>query len=138
MRLRLPKNDEKVSWTRHVKGKMRQYQLSERRLRRVLRHPTRKEIGVAPETIAVMQPTGTKKHPTEIWLMYQIVKSKTEFPFMGTKVKKRTRFSLPIKNQKSKIRIISAWRYPGKSPIGKPPPIPDDILEYLDDIIKKE
>jgi len=119
MRLRLPKNDEKVSWTKHVKGKMRQYQLSERRLKRVLRHPTRKEIGVAPETIAVMQPTGTKKHPTEIWLMYQIVKSK-------------------IKNQNPKIRIISAWRYPGKSPIGKPPPIPNDILEYLDDIIKKE
>jgi len=112
MRLRLPKNDEKVSWTKHVKGKMRQYQLSERRLRRVLRHPTRKEIGVAPETIAVMQPTGTKKHPTEIWLMYQVVNRK--------------------------IRIISAWRYPGKSPIGEPPPIPDDILEYLDDIIKKE
>lgn len=112
MRLRLPKNDEKVSWTKHVKGKMRQYQLSERRLKRVLRHPNRKEIGVASETIAIMQPTGTKKHPTEIWLMYQVVNRK--------------------------IRIISAWRYPGKSPIGEPPPIPNDILEDLDNIIKKE
>jgi len=27
-----------------------------------------------------------------------------------------------------KIKIISAWRYPARSPIGKPPPIPEDIL----------
>jgi len=36
-----------------------------------------------------------------------------------------------IKNQKSKIKkikIISSWRYPGRSPIGEPPPIPEDIL----------
>jgi len=104
MLLKLPEN-EKVSWTRHSKKKLRQYRLSEKRVLRVLRHPDRKETGVAPKTIAMMQITGTKKHPTEIWMMYQ------------------------IKNQK--FRIISAWRYPGRTPKGKPPPIPDDVFQDL-------
>ena len=122
MRLKLPKNDQRLLWTKHVKKKMQQYQLSERRLRRVLRLPSRVEEGIAPYTIAIMQPTGTKKHPTEIWLMYQTISKKRK-----------------TKNEKlRKIRIISAWRYPGISPIGEPPPIPDDILEDLDNIIKKE
>lgn len=101
-----PKNTEKIFWTNHSKRKMRQYQLSEQRLKRVLRNPERKEEGVAPETSAIMGPSGTKKHPKEIWLMYQ------------------------AKGKKA-IKIISAWRYPGKSPLGKPPPIPQDILEEL-------
>ena len=96
---------EKIYWTKHAKEKMRQYRLSEKRLKRVLRKPDRKELGIAPKTVAIMQTTGTKKHPTEIWLMYQ--------------------------KEKEKIKIISAWRYPGKSPIGKPPPIPEDILWEL-------
>jgi len=112
-----PKNTEKISWTRHVKEKIRFYGLSENRLKRVLRNPKRIEKGIAPETIAIMQPAGTKKRPTEIWLMYQVVKSK-------------------IKMQKSKIiKIISAWRYPGISPIHEPPPIPEDILSELKNLI---
>jgi len=74
---------ENLIFTRHAREKMRQYNLSESRLNRVLRKPDRKELGIAPRTIAIMQITGTKKHPTEIWVMYQITKSK-------------------IKNQKSK------------------------------------
>lgn len=115
MRLKLPKNDQRLLWTKHVKKKMQQYQLSERRLRRVLRLPSRVEKGIAPDTIAIMQPTGTKKHPTEIWLMYQTISEKLR-----------------------KIRIISAWRYPGISPTGKPPPIPEDILSELGNLIKKD
>lgn len=103
-----------ILWTKHSIQKMRFYRLSEARLKRVLNNPKRKELGVAPGTAAVMQPAGTKKHPTEIWLMYQI-KPKT-------------------KNQKSKIKIISAWRYPGKSPIRGPIPIPEEILEELGEI----
>ena len=99
----------RIYWTKHSRKKMRQYQLSESRVKRVLRNPERKETGIASGTIALMQTTGTKKHSKEIWLMYQIVKSK-------------------VKTQK--LKVISAWRYPGKSPIGKPP-IPDDILEEL-------
>ncbi len=108
--MKLLEGSEKTHWTKHVQAKMRQYHLSESRLRRVLRKPDRKELGIAPRTVAIMQITGTKKHPTEIWLMYQITK-------------------LKIKNKKSKItKIISAWRYPARSPIGEPPPIPEDIL----------
>lgn len=108
-----PKNTERIFWTKHSKEKMRYYRLSEGKLKRVLLNPKRIEEGVAPNTTAIMQPTGTKKHPTEIWLMYQIKKSK-------------------IKNKKSKIiKIISAWRYPGISPTHEPPPIPEDILSEL-------
>ena len=101
---------EKIIWTRHAGEKIRQYNLSESRLKRVLRKPDRKELGIAPRTIAIMQITGTKKHPTEIWMMYQKTK-------------------LKVKNEKLKvIKIISAWRYPGMSPRGEPPPIPEDVL----------
>jgi len=114
MLLKLPKDSEKISWTRHSKEKMRQYRLSEKRVLRILRKPDRKEEGVAPETIAAMQITGTKKHPTEIWTMYQIIKKPKQ------------------------IKIISAWRYPGRSPVHEPPPIPEDILSDLDNILKNE
>ncbi len=96
---------EKLYWTRHVKGKMRFYGLSEGRLKRVLRKPDRKELGIAPRTVAVMQKAGTKKRPTEIWLMYQKYKNIT--------------------------KMITAWRYPGISPKRQPPPIPEDILWEL-------
>ena len=96
-----------VSWTKHAQRKMRQYQLSEKRVSRVLRKPDRKEEGIAEGTLANMQTAGTKKHPTEIWMMYQIFK------------------------KPKGIKIISAWRYPAISPKGKPVPIPDDILQDL-------
>lgn len=109
MRFRKPQNTDKISWTKHSIEKMQFYGLSENRLKRVLRNPNRKEEGIAPETLAVMQRTGSKKHPTEIWIMYQTVKLK--------------------------VKIISAWRYPGVSPAGKKIPIPEDILEELNKII---
>lgn len=93
----------------HSIEKMRYYGLSEARLKRVLNNPKRKELGIAEGTVAIMQSMGSKKHPTEIWLMYQNLK-------------------------KGKIRIITAWRYPGKSPIRGPIPIPLDILEELGEI----
>lgn len=110
MLLKFPQNSERFYWTKHSKKKMRQYQLSESRLKRVLKFPERKEEGIAPGTIATMQVSGTKKHPTEIWLMYQTVK---------------------IRAKKEKIKIISAWRYPGRSPVREAPPIPEDIIQDL-------
>jgi len=107
-----PKNDEKISWTKHVVEKMRYYGLSETRLRRVLARPERKEEGIAPDTVAIMQSTGSKNHPTEIWLMYKTVSPKSK-----------------IKSQK--LRIITAWRYPGQSPVREPPPVPEDIKNEL-------
>lgn len=122
MNFRLPKDTEKISWTRHAWEKMKFYRLSESHLKRILRHPKRTEKGIAPKTIACMQPSGSRKHPTEIWLMYQIINQKS-------KIKK-----LKIKE---KIRIISAWRYPGVSPIGEPIFIPEDVLDELRQLTKE-
>ena len=94
---------------------MKYYGLSKQRIRRVLKTPDRKEFGVAPDTIAVMQTVGTKKYPTEIWLMFQGVRPKK------TKA----------------INMISAWRYPGISPKGKLPEIPEDAILELERL-KKE
>ncbi len=109
--------EQKLYWTEHVKAKMRQYGLSPSRVKRVLRFPSRLEEGIAPRTLAGMQKAGSKKHPYEIWVMYQ------------TKRKKKGRFDL-----NKEITIISAWRYPGQSPVNAPPPIPEDVWE----IIRKE
>ncbi|OGZ23285.1 MAG: hypothetical protein A3A08_00650 [Candidatus Nealsonbacteria bacterium RIFCSPLOWO2_01_FULL_41_9] len=109
----LTNNSLKFFWTNHSKMKMRQYRLSEQRVLRVLRRPDRKEEGIAPDTLASMQITGTKKNPTEIWLMYVFLK------------------------RPKGIKIISTWRYPARSPIGRPP-VPQDILDQLDAILKEE
>lgn len=107
---------------------MRQYGLSEQKVRSVLRKPFRVEEGIVKNTIAVMIPASAKASagkpafsqfstgdPSEqldkpnwkgeIWVMYQLRK---------------------IKKQK---KIISAWRYPGVSP--KNNPIPEDILREV-------
>jgi len=111
-------NEEKIYWTRHAEYKMRQYRFSQKRVLRILRKPDRKEEGIVPGTIAAMQIAGTKKHPTEVWMMYQTIKSK-------------------VKSQKSKVRVISAWRYPGRTPIDQRPIIPEDTLGELEKILKE-
>ncbi|MFC1789667.1 hypothetical protein ACFLYY_01675 [Patescibacteria group bacterium] len=102
--------NEKTFWTKHVKEKMKYYRLSEKRVLNVLRKPERKEEGIAPGTIANMQITGTKKHPTEVWMMYVVLK------------------------RPKGIKIISAWRYPGRTPKNARPIIPDDVLKDLRDL----
>jgi hypothetical protein len=117
MRFKIPKNSAELVWTNHSIDKMKQYQLSEQRIRRVLHTPKRKEEGIAPNTIAVMQSTGTLKHPTEIWAMVQEIKSRNE---------------LSRNILKKKIRIISVWRYPAISPIRTVPDIPEEAWDALD------
>jgi len=107
MLLKFSDSKEKIFWTNHSKRKMRQYRLSEKRVLRVLRKPERREEGIASGTIALMQITGTKKHPTEVWMMYE-------------------RFKKP-----EKIKIISTWRYPGRTPLGERPIIPEDTIREL-------
>lgn len=96
-------------WTEHAKYKMKQYGLSEQRVKRVIRAPFRIEEGIVKNTVAVMIPAGNFAVPKkdekpawkqEVWAMYQV--------------------------RKSKLRIISAWRYPGVSP--KNNPIPEEII----------
>ncbi len=69
------------------------YGLSEQRVRRVVHAPKRVEEGIAPKTIAMMQPASLKTLAgkvawnQEIWVM--------------------------IRDEKARRKIISAWRYPG-------------------------
>ena len=79
-------------WTNHAKFKMRFYGLSEARVRRIINSPKRKEEGIAPKTIAMMQVAGSTKHPYELWAMVQ-------------------------DNPKTRT-VISAWRYPGTTKPG--------------------
>lgn len=106
-----PKSKGNLFWTWHSQDKMRQYRLSEGRIKRVIRHPQRIEEGIAPKTIAVMQRNDTRKRKEEIWVMYQMAKK--------------------LKVRSQKLKVIAAWRYPGVSPIREAPPIPEDILEQL-------
>ncbi len=95
-------------WTKHSQAKMRQYMLSENRVKRVIRNPKRVEEGIAPKTLASMQKAGSKKHPYEIWVMYQLVSERGR-----------------------RIKVISAWKYPGITKPGDPIPIPPDIFEEI-------
>jgi len=121
MRFKIPQNSETVVWTKHSIEKMMQYQLSESRIKRVLHTPHRIEEGIAPQTIAVMQNAGTIKHPKEIWVMLQEIKTKQN--------KKDKKISAGLSHQK--IRIISVWRYPGKTPIRELPKLPPEEWEFL-------
>ncbi|MEK9174685.1 MAG: hypothetical protein AAB725_01815 [Patescibacteria group bacterium] len=107
-RFNLPKDDSRYSWTRHVVGKMQYYRLSESIIKRIIRAPKRVEKGVAENTIACMQPAGSKKKQ-EIWVMYQ--------------------------QKGERKHIITAWRYPGTSPVRDQIPIPPDILEELESLV---
>jgi hypothetical protein len=111
MRLKLPE-ERKVYWTQHSKMKMRQYRFSEKRVLKIFRKPDRTEEGIAEGTIAAMQKTGTKKNPTEAWVMYVVLK------------------------KPKGVKIISAWRYPGVTPVGERPIIPIDTLEEIEKITK--
>ncbi|OGZ54775.1 MAG: hypothetical protein A3B25_02885 [Candidatus Ryanbacteria bacterium RIFCSPLOWO2_01_FULL_48_26] len=74
-------------WTAHARFKMKFYGLSEARVRRIVNSPKRIEEGIAPKTVAMMQVAGSAKHPYELWTM--------------------------IVDEKSRRKVISAWRYPG-------------------------
>lgn len=111
MKFKPPKDTKKIKWTNHVKRKMIYYRLSESRVKRVLFSPKRKEKGIVEGTTTAMQPYGSKKKPKEVWVMYQTLKSK--------------------KDTGKKVKIITAWRYPGVSPKREPPPVPEDIRREL-------
>jgi hypothetical protein len=94
------KRSKPLHWTAHARGKMAFYRLSEGRIRRVLNSPERMETGIAPETVAIMQTQRGPKNSHEIWVM--------------------------AADDKVRRKIISAWRYPGKTKPGEP--LPEDLL----------
>jgi len=124
----LPKGG--IEFTAHARYKMSQYGLSEQKIKGVLRHPTRTEIGIAPRTVAVMQPVG-QKHS-------DIKSSQSAIEQTSKGTWKQEIWVMFVKKKKSKeavfareaIRIVSAWRYPGVSP--KRSPVPREILQELE------
>ena len=112
-------SNDKYLWTNHSIMKMRYYGLSENRIKRIIRFPKRIEEGIAPNTVAAMQPADSKKKYQEIWTMYQLVKRATN--------------NKKLKTNNTQIKIITAWRYPGKSPARNP--IPIEIIREIQQLL---
>ena len=106
-------------WTHHALGKLRQYGLSQNRIKRIVRYPVRVEEGIADNTVAFMQPTsyktkeGVRTWSQELWVMARTVSS-------------------PDTKEKT-MRIISAWRYPGITKPGAP--LPDAVQMEIDEAL---
>ena len=128
MQFKMPQNDEKYHWTNHVMQKMVYYGLSADRVKRVIRAPQRAEEGIAENTIAVMQKAGSIKNPQEIWVMYAEKRDKRQ----GTRDTKRNQLGgLSFVAGPKKI-VITAWRYPGVSPIRDRVPLPEGLMAELE------
>ena len=128
---------DKYIWTSHAHYKMRYYRMSESLVKRVIRYPTRVEEGVIENAVACMRPAhllgtstvssvlNSSKHASskkysELWVMY----------LLGELTSKKKQV---ISNKQGQIKIITAWRYPGRSP--KRNPVPAGILEEAKRII---
>lgn len=107
-------SDEKYIWTQHAQMKLRHYRLTESRIKRVIRHPNRIEESVVEGAVACMQPAEGKQY-SEIWTMYVLIDAKRK----EKKIKQ--------------MKIITAWRYPGKSPERNP--VPQEILREIRNLI---
>lgn len=116
IRFKINEMSQDIIWTKHAKAKMRFYRLSEQRVRRVLNSPKRTEEGIAPNTVAMMQPAsiktkdGKQTWSQEIWVMVQEKRQ-------GESGKGKV------------IKIISAWKYPGRTKPGEP--LPEEILREI-------
>ncbi len=117
-----PRKSEKYAWTNHSQYKMRRYGLSAQRVKRIIRYPARTEEAIVPGLVAAMQPAGGKNY-SEIWAMYKVAGSKTENQILKS----------GGATGGAKIKIITAWRYPGKSPARDP--IPKEILDEIRELI---
>lgn len=148
--------EEKYAWTKHAREKMRFYRLTDSRIKRIIRHPARVEEGVLEGAIACMQPAGGKNY-SEIWTMYVVADIGTSLasaPLRSGSLSKNNdspeknavfaksvpgkfRFLLSQNREtpdaSAKIKIITAWRYPGKSP--ERDPVPEKILREIANLI---
>jgi len=127
------KNDGKYYWTNHVKDKMAYYGLSDSLVKRILRFPKRTEEGIAPDTIAVMKPMGSKKNPYEAWVMYQVRKKakKVRDDMVDILDKLSEKEISEIIKYKPQIVVISAWKYPGVTEKRNEIPIPEDVKKLF-------
>jgi hypothetical protein len=141
--IKFPKNDKNFSWTQHIKNKMLFYGLSEQRIKNVFRDPRRKQEGVAQDTFAAMKRNDRGKRKEEIWVMYKVAKKLSR---NDADTKSRTNAENKSKIPRNsallgprisagRILMISAWRYPGISKPGAEIPIPEDILNEINEIL---
>jgi len=97
------------------------YKLSEARVLRVLNSPKRIEDGVAPKTVAMMQPTSLTLKidgdavPNDASHRYEKLSGRT--PSVSSQTKETWTQEIWVMTEDSHDRrtIISAWRYPGKT-----------------------
>lgn len=103
------------------------YRLSEQRVMRVIHSPKRIEEGVAPKTVAMMQPVSVRTR-TETVLSEapqrnaernrrMPLRFKSAVPLEGNNMKPKESWSqeiwVMVQDLGKQRKIISAWRYPG-------------------------
>ena len=110
---KIPQDDDRYAWTYHVIEKMKHYHITPGRVKRIIRAPERVEESVVPDTVAAMQPAGTKRYQ-ELWTMYKVEERED-------------------RKKGNRLKIITAWRYPGKSP--ERDPIPDDVIREVRELL---
>src|SRR3989338_11523658 len=154
---------DKYLWTTHARMKMGHYRLTESRIKRVMRHPARIEEGVLESGIAAMQPAEGKNYSEiwvmyvlareggSLGNMFsrharsapaaELANSRAKFPGAPGPSKLRSQLSQKhisstaprLAGGQKRIKIITAWRYPGKSPTRDP--IPQTILREVRGIL---
>lgn len=112
---------------------MRFYKLSEQRVKRILNSPHRVEEGIAPNTIAMMQAAGSKKHPYEIWTMIQRHKQKRN-EHRSIQTENKFPYESALSPFKSAVKVISAWKYPGRTKAGES--LPMEIIQEMNEAVK--
>jgi len=110
---------KQISWTHHANAKMVFYRLSKQRVLRVIHAPKRIEEGVAPKTIAMMQPVSvrarTETVPSDVPQRHA-ERSRGTSRFSSTSKPKESwsqEIWVMIQDIGKERRIVSAWRYPG-------------------------
>jgi len=128
--IKFPVNDARFSWTSHIKNKMVFYHISPNEIKTIFARPNRIEEGIADGTIGAMRikKTQSKEKPeTEVWIMYKLANS-LQPPDRSQKISRPKSLKSVAR---SRVTMISAWRYPGRTKPGERPTIPLDILEEL-------
>ena len=134
-------------WTKHAQAKMAFYRISPSRIRRIIKSPVRIEEGIAPNTVAFMQPVsyktkdGLRTWSQEYWVMAVTGKPVKVNPFGRPRIDAERSRSIKSKTLRrivqtsgSKVKIISAWRYPGKTRPGAS--LPDEILSEVHEALR--
>jgi hypothetical protein len=130
-------------WTQHAEFKMKYYRLSKQKVLGVVRRPDRVEKGIVEDTVAAMQPVspkvvgGKKVWKQEIWVMYQMKKTKNgkrAAKTVGNVRDERLEKLRMALGSDQQVRIISAWRYPGVSP--KDRTLPEEIIREIEEALR--